>query len=136
MAILEWEKRFELGVNHFDEDHKRLVALLNEVYDNINDGVAHDALGAVIVELIDYATYHFAAEENSMASNGYAGLQLHREEHVKFCHMVVAFQHDFNDGNTDFSFDILSFLGNWLFDHILHTDAEYCQFVEHLKMRA
>ena len=47
--------------------------------------------------------------------------------------MVVAFQNDFNEGRTDFSLDILSFLGNWLFDHILQTDSEYCRFVEHLK---
>ena len=78
MAILEWEKRFELGVKPFDEHHKHLVGLLNEIYDNLDDRAAHAALGAVIVKLIEYATYHFSAEENSMASNGYGGLPLHR----------------------------------------------------------
>ena len=134
MAILEWEKRFELGVKPFDEHHKHLVDLLNNLYDGINDGAAGEALGPVIVKLIHYANYHFSAEENSMVSNGYDGFLLHREEHVKFCQMVLAFRDDFNGGNTDFSLDILSFLGNWLFDHILHTDSDYCQFVEHLKM--
>jgi len=133
VSILEWDKRFVLGVTFIDRDHKRLVDLLNEIHDNIINCVSHDALGAVIVELIDYATYHFAAEENSMAYNEYGNLPLHKEEHLKFCRMVADFLDSSREGKEDFSLDILSFLGNWLFDHILQTDAEYCRFLAQIK---
>ena len=134
MSILEWDQRFELGVKHFDEQHQQLVALLNDLHDKINDSaVTNEALDAVIVKLVDYATDHFAGEENSMAYHEFPGLACHRGEHLKFCRMVATFQDDFQDGKNDFALDILSFLGNWLFDHILITDSEYCKFLEQLK---
>jgi len=133
MSIIEWDKRFELGVKPFDDQHKRLVELLNYLHDNINaSGVTHEDLGAVIVKLADYTTYHFAAEEKTMAHYEYPGLASHREEHAKFCRMVAAFQNDFENNQKDFSLNVLSFIGNWLFDHILLTDTEYCKFIEHL----
>jgi hemerythrin len=130
MPILTWDKIFELGVSPFDEDHKHLVGLINEIHDNLIVDASHDDLGAIIAKLIEYATNHFAAEENSMAFNDYSGLTLHREEHAKFCRMVVSVIDDFREGKNDLSLDVLSFLGNWLFDHILHTDAEYCQYLQ------
>jgi len=133
VPILEWDKRFELGVNFIDRDHKRLVNLLNEIHENVINCATNEALGAVISELIDYATYHFAAEENSMAYHEYAALPLHREEHLKFCRIVASFLEDFREGKEDPSLDILSFLGNWLFDHILLTDSEFCRFLAQVK---
>jgi len=133
MAILEWEKRFETGQKQFDEHHMRLVALLNQMYDNFIDGASQEALESVIVELADYALYHFKAEESSMASYGYADLPMHREEHKKFNLMVAAFHDDLKEGKHDLAADVLSFLGNWLFDHILETDVKYCHFVEQLQ---
>ena len=130
MSIIEWDKRFELGVKPFDDQHKQLVDLLNYLHDNINDSaVPREALGAVIVKLIDYTNYHFAAEEKAMEYYGFPDLAAHREEHAKFCHMVAAFQHDFENGQNDFSLDVLSFTGNWLFDHILLVDTEYGKFM-------
>jgi hemerythrin len=133
VSILEWDKRFEMGVTFIDRDHKRLVNLLNEIHGNIINCASDEALGAVVGELIDYATYHFAAEENSMAYNDYGGLALHKEEHLKFCRMVAALLDDSRAGKEDPSLDILSFLGNWLFDHILQTDSEYCRFLAQVK---
>jgi hemerythrin len=130
MAILEWEKRFEIGQKQFDEHHKRLVALLNQTYDNLMDGASQEALESIIAELADYAVYHFKAEESSMASYGYADLPVHQEEHKKFNLMVAAFQENLKEGRHDLAVDVLSFLGNWLFDHILETDLKYCHFIE------
>jgi len=134
MPILKWEKRFELGVEPFDEQHKQLVGLLNDLYDIINDGDATGgAFEAVIAELVNYTSYHFAAEEKSMAFHEHDGLASHKEEHAKFCQMVATFQSEAHDGRSDVAFDVLSFLGNWLFDHILVVDSEYVKLVEHQK---
>jgi hemerythrin len=128
VPILEWEKRFELEAEPFDGHHKHLVKLLNTVYDSSCDGASGETFGVVLIELIDYANYHFGAEESSMRFNEYPELELHREEHKTFCSMVVAFRDDIHAGRNDSAIDLISFLGNWLFDHILKTDALYCQF--------
>jgi hemerythrin len=67
MPFIDWDKSFELGVTQFDEHHKCLLDLLNETYDNFTGGANREALGVVLDKLVDYATYHFAAEEHWMA---------------------------------------------------------------------
>jgi len=125
MAILVWEKRFELGIAEFDGHHRRLVQLLNEVYRHAVQEESPENLERVLGELISYTGYHFAAEESAMQASGYQGLELHCDEHGKFREMAAAFEQELAAG-LDISVDLLSFLGNWLFDHILTLDAELC----------
>lgn len=128
MAYFEWDKAFELGVEQFDEHHRHLIALLNETYDNFTCGTDQASLGAVLDKLIDYATYHFAAEEEWMSAHGYNGLAHHHKEHHKFTRRVVEIQNDFHNGKAHLSLEVLVFLKNWLSDHILKTDADYGRF--------
>ena len=131
-AFIEWETRFELGIHEFDEHHKHLVDLLNMTYDGFIGKAEQDELGAVLDELVDYATYHFAAEEYWMELHTYPGMLQHREEHARFCTRVVEIQNDFHQGKTNLSLEILKFLNSWLVNHILKTDAEYGRFAVHL----
>ncbi|GFO67341.1 hemerythrin [Geomonas limicola] len=125
MAILLWEKRFEQGIPEFDGHHRHLVELLNEVYRSAIEAAGPETLKRVTQELREYTEYHFSAEERAMVASGYPGLAEHREEHRKFEEMATAFWHELAAGG-DISVDLLSFLGNWLFDHILMVDAEFC----------
>lgn len=129
MPLLEWDKSFELGIKQYDEHHMYLVALLNEAYDNFIGGANTEILGAVLDKLIDYATYHFAAEEQWMDVQGYEGLTRHREEYNTFSRRVVEIRNDFHEGKTHLSLEVLIFLKDWLSDHILRTDAGYAPFV-------
>ena len=128
MTFLEWDPGFELGIHEFDEHHKHLVDLLNMTYDGFVGKAERDELGAVLDALIDYAAYHFAAEEHWMELQSYPGLLQHREEHARFCTRVVEIQKDFHQGKANLSLETLQFLNDWLFNHILKTDAEYGRF--------
>lgn len=63
-----------------------------------------------------------------MAARGYDGLQQHKREHYEFSLTVTQFQKDFHEGKQTLSNDVLSFLRDWLFDHIFNADAEYARF--------
>lgn len=130
MPFMEWLDVYELGVTGFDEHHKHLVYLLNMTYDGVMRGAAHDELGAVLDELIDYATYHFAAEEHWMKVHEYPGLSEHSEEHERFCKRVVEVQNDFHNGKNNLGIEVVQFLNTWLTSHILKTDAEYARFAK------
>jgi len=132
MPVIEWSTSFELGIDEFDEHHKRLVYLLNMTYDGFTLEADRDELEAVLDELIDYATYHFAAEEYWMKVNEYPGLSQHSGEHERFSKRVVEIQNDFHNGKINLSLEVLQFLNNWLTDHILKTDAEYGIFAQGL----
>lgn len=127
MEILKWQKGFELGIPQFDEHHKQLLALLNETCGCVNDGASQDQLESILDKLIEYTRYHFSAEEQWMDLLAYDGLLAHVAEHDKFSRMIEHFQTEFHNGDTHLSTELLCLLGNWLFDHILVSDAHYAQ---------
>ena len=128
MSVFLWHKSFEIGIEQFDEDHKHLVDLLNKTFENFTAGANHEFLEPVLDELVDYATYHFAAEERWMKEHGFTGLQKHREEHEKFRLRIVEIQKEYHSREVNLTREVLNFLNNWLFDHILRTDAEFARF--------
>jgi hemerythrin len=127
VGFLKWEKSFELGITQFDEHHKHLVALLNQTYACVNDGSSKDQLEIIVDKLVEYTRYHFSAEEQWMDLVAYDGLLAHVAEHDKFSSMIEHFQAEFHTGDTQLSGELLFFLGNWLFDHILVSDTQYAQ---------
>ena len=129
MPFIDWKSTFELGIENFDEHHKHLVGLINKIYDDFTTEAPSEEVGLVLEELISYASYHFSAEENWMEMQKYPMLVQHVTEHEKFCNTVIRFWQDYNLGKIVLSLDILTFLKNWLTDHILKTDFEYALFI-------
>jgi len=113
--------------------HKRLVSLINKIYDDFTNGVGHMELGAVILDLANYATYHFAAEEQWMILQGYPDLELHRAEHLKFSNRIVEIRNEYNSGKTDLSPELFRYLVEWLTNHIQKSDGDYGRFAKSLK---
>jgi len=132
MTYMEWESTFELNIKEFDDHHKYLVDLMNVLHANIINGANNDTLIAVVAELIDYASYHFQVEEHWMEENKYPGFSQHRDEHIKFATKVSEFNKDFLDGKAALTIEVLSFLMDWLSDHILGADANLGYFAEGL----
>jgi hemerythrin len=132
MPLLTWNETFQLGIDEFDNHHKHLVDLLNKTYDGFTQEASHEELATVLDELIDYATYHFAAEEYWMGVNKYPNLSQHSKEHERFCQRVIQFLRHFHNGKALLSLRVLQFLNSWLKTHILETDAEYGRFAANL----
>jgi len=128
MSIFVWNKSFELGIEQFDDHHRRLVGLLNKMYDDFAAGTSQESLESVLDELVDYATYHLAAEEHWMKEQRYPELQQHQEEHKGFSNRIVEIQKDYHGRKAKLSLEVLIYLKEWLSDHILKTDAAYGQF--------
>lgn len=127
MSIFVWDKSFELGIDQFDSHHKHLVGLLNKAYD-LFKGKSQESIEPVIDELASYAVYHITAEEHWMGVHGYPELEIHRIEHDRFRRRVLEIHRTFHRGEVNLLPEVLSFLTNWLYDHILITDAKYGQF--------
>lgn len=128
MAFFEWQDTFLLGIDEFDKHHKRLVSLLNAVYDGHMAGTSKNELGLIIDKLIDYATYHFNCEEDWMNRTLYPYIAEHEVEHDQFTSKVVKFQTDFHSGKVKLSIDIMDFLLTWICNHILKIDAKYSKY--------
>lgn len=129
MPIIEWNETFRMGVEPFDVHHQHLFSLINKTYDMFIQHEPKQHLEPVLDELIDYATYHFTAEEFWMKESAYPKLAEHAVEHDRFSKQVVEFQAGYARGDTALTLEVLQFLHGWLTDHILKIDSEYACFI-------
>jgi len=128
MPLIDWDDRFLLGIPQLDEHHRQLVRLLNQAFDGFTAKAPAEEVSKLLEALADYATYHFAAEENWMKANGYPRLTEHAAEHDKFSARVTEMLRDVSAENPTLPLELLTFLKNWLVEHILSTDADYGRF--------
>ena len=135
MPFFDWDMSYSVNLEHFDNHHKELIRLLNEAHGNFMAKVGGEATRIVIDRLIDYAQFHFSAEEKWMATHNYPGLKRHTAEHDAFWRKLFDFQKMFHEGKKQLSFEVLTFLKEWLIDHILISDAEYGKFGAGLRQK-
>ncbi|MDR3581414.1 MAG: bacteriohemerythrin [Oryzomonas sp.] len=134
MSFMTWQSTFELDIKEFDDHHKHLIGLMNGLHSNFTNGSGKEVLGAVVGELIDYASYHFLAEETWMNKHKYPGLSQHQDEHTAFKIKIVEFRNDFQNGKAELTIEVLIFLMRWLTEHILVSDAQFGNFARRLSI--
>jgi hemerythrin len=89
VPIIEWNSSFLTGILEIDRHHQHLVALLNQVYDGHKLGISQYRLHSIIVELYDYANYHFSWEERLMKASSYPDFEGHKKEHDIFMRRII-----------------------------------------------
>jgi len=128
MALITWNESLSVNVAEFDRQHKKLVALINELNDAMSVGKGKNVLEKIISDLITYTGTHFKAEEKYFARFKYPDTFNHRIEHVAFVRKVAEFKAGFESGNLPLTVEVLRFLSEWLKKHIMGTDKKYSQF--------
>ncbi len=126
--LMPWGSSLENGVSEFDNQHHRLVDLINELYKAMKTGRGNDVIIRVLDELVDYTGTHFAAEEKLMVEHQYPDYDSHIVIHREFVAKVVDFQNKFKSGEATISLDLLEFLKDWLIGHIKGVDRKYGPF--------
>jgi hemerythrin-like metal-binding protein len=124
MAFFDWTDRLSVGVKACDDDHKKLIDMLNRLHVGMESGQAKDVVGKVLDDLISYTKFHFAREEAFFTRTGYPSVE-HREEHRLLVEQVDDLQSRFKSGEASISIETLEFLKDWLAFHIHGTDKKY-----------
>lgn len=131
MPIIRWREEYSVGVARFDDDHKHLVFLINEVYSGLRQQQAESLIRPVIESLIQYTREHFAREEAAMASTFYPEYQMHCLQHQMLIAQVVSLQQKLSAGQTASGEELYAFLSSWLIDHIIGVDQKYTDHMRH-----
>ena len=130
MAFLTWNDKYSVGIRNLDDQHKKLIEILNQLYEAMKAGKGNEILGKVLVDLITYTKTHFAAEENLMQIRNYPHFAAHKAEHDKLTKKAVELEQQFRAGKTALSVEVAQFLKTWLNDHILGMDKKYGPFLQ------
>ena len=129
MPILQWDEGLLIGVPLCDEHHQHLFSLLNKTYDGFGAKSPSSDIAALFHELIDYAIYHFAAEERLMEQNSFPGKEDHVKEHDYFSKRVTEMYMAHCDGEKHLSLEVLTFLNDWIKTHIQKIDARFGRYM-------
>lgn len=125
MELISWRDSLSVGITEIDEQHKRLVAIINKLFDAMSQGKSKDVLHAIFSELSNYVVTHFGLEEKYMKQFGYDEYDYHKQEHTAFIQKLNDFKIQFNSGKGSVTLELLNFLKDWLLKHILGTDRKY-----------
>jgi hemerythrin-like metal-binding protein len=123
--MIEWQPRYETGILPIDEDHHRLVDLINELDAVVAGSGDPVRLGMIIDALVDYTRYHFSREEALMKSAGYGGVGDHAAAHGRFVGFLEQMIGESAAPTREAGAGIRDYLGAWLLDHILVEDMRY-----------
>jgi len=125
--VLIWVDTLRIGVEAIDQDHLALVKILNQL---THRSVGDEDLPAIFDELINYTIYHFRREEAVMEACAYPNLDKHRQIHHDLATQVSELAAAFQKGqDPEILTHIRRFLREWLFNHIVKSDADIARFV-------
>lgn len=129
MALIIWSDTLKTNVTECDEQHKKLITLINTLHDAMKIGKGKVALGKVLTELVDYTQTHFRTEELLFVRHGYAGYAAHKAEHDTLTKQAKDLKANFEKDEGVITLEVMTFLKNWLETHILGTDKKYGPFL-------
>ena len=125
MPVMEWTEDLSVRVKEIDDQHKKLIALINKLHDAMRAGEGKNVLEGTLQELAAYTVYHFQTEENYMQQFKYPGYPTHKAAHTAFVKKVTDFQKEFADNRLGITIDLMNFLKDWVNKHIRETDKQY-----------
>lgn len=128
MSYIVWSSELDTGIDVIDEQHKRIVEYINDLYDAHVSG-NRAAVASVIDNVVDYTMSHFSFEETMMEDAGYAYLHAHQRVHQMFIARVTEMKGRFEKGeNVDA--ELHNMLARWLVNHIRKEDHHYVASVQ------
>lgn len=131
MALLSWGSLFETKITEIDNQHKKLVDLLNQVHDAVQKKKGQEIMAKALTDLVNYTKSHFDTEEKYMKQYGYPEFEQHLKQHQDLSKKVADFQQKYAKSSNDplLVQELSIFLKSWLTNHIVGTDKKYAPFL-------
>ncbi len=128
MALINWSEEYSVKVREIDNQHKKLINIINELHDKMKEGKGKEVIGKTLSELVDYTVFHFSYEEKLFASNNYPEFKIHARQHSDLIDQVKVYLKKLESGDSVLALELMNFLKKWLVDHIMVTDKKYSAF--------
>ena len=128
--IAVWDVAYSVGHPTIDDQHKKLVNMINDLFQLDKDGgnATKATFAKTFSKAGEYAQTHFHEEEEILDKAGYPNLSEHKKEHVIFMNGVWSQFSSFNEGNES-PVGLARFLKKWLLTHIAVSDKKYAPYL-------
>ncbi|WP_130470235.1 bacteriohemerythrin [Candidatus Magnetaquicoccus inordinatus] len=125
---LQWDASYHVGLAEIDDDHLRLVGLLNGLIAGLNEQASVERIAGLLNELVNYTAWHFRHEERLMQSYRYPEFIAHKRQHTQLIEEATSCQSRWQSEGLPVVQTVVELLKGWLLNHVLIVDkmlAEY-----------
>ena len=130
MAYFEWGNDLVIDQGPIDEDHKYLVALVNELHTATSQGQGREVVGEILQRLVSNTRDHIQREERIMEAVKLPQLGGHKLGHNDFMDNLIDLQQKFAQGSLTVASQLSTLLRDWLSIHIRRSDRELMVFLK------
>jgi hemerythrin len=130
MSFIDWDEKYSVNIAEIDKQHKHFMSIINELHDALMiDQHPKQVIERIVNELVDYTDYHFKTEEKLFEQHNYPGKDVHKQQHDDLRAQAYKLRDDFAANRVEIDLSVLSFLTEWLVEHILGSDMEYSPYL-------
>ena len=108
MSLIQWNNNYSVKIEKLDKQHKILIGIINKLHNSMKEGKGKEILSEVLKELI---VKH--------------SKRLYFRKEI----IVLSIQKDYISGKRLLTIEIIVFLNDWLYDHIIASDKKYASFL-------
>lgn len=130
MSYFLWASDMEIDGGAIDQDHQRLVQLVNELHSATSEGQGREVVGEILQRLLSYTAEHLHREEQLMRNAGFPQLQRHQEGHAQFIAQLHELQLKYESGSLAVAAQLSAVLRDWLSLHIRRSDKELWAYLK------
>ncbi len=123
MALLTWKSEYSVGVEAVDFEHREMIELINELYDEMSDKKDPESIENFLGDIHMTISAHFALEERVMQRSNYSEYEAHKDDHEELLDQIRDLMDSF-DLDPDSGLSLLQErLSDWFASHFSTFDA-------------
>jgi len=123
--MIPWTPALETGHPVIDDDHKKLIASLNELESALRKGEAKDKIIPLVAFLNQYAREHFAREEAHMTRVNCPSAGVNQQAHREFVARLDTWLVKLRSGaSLSLVLEVHREISKWIGAHIVSVDCK------------
>jgi hemerythrin len=108
-----------------DDQHGILMDTMTELRQAVMYGSNREQVSELLDRLIEFTRMHFWSEEHLLEQHNFPALNQHRAEHRRLLTNLLESSHRMQHGEAVQLRSLLTFLRDWLTEHIETLDQQY-----------
>jgi len=127
--FIVWNDKYSVLIPSLDLEHKKIIGIINQMYEKRLKEDPKILLGRTLQGLIDYAMTHFTHEEQLLQKFNFLEAKKHRLDHRSYVKKISTFQQDVIRKPEIILEDLFEYLKEWWLYHIQVEDKRYGPFL-------
>ncbi|HPW66840.1 MAG TPA: bacteriohemerythrin [Salinivirgaceae bacterium] len=125
--LIKKSPELETGINEIDEQHNRIITLVNQLYEAFIAERSKKEIREIIKNLSDFSSYHFNTEERYFKQFGYENASEHQLSHKLFTDELTKFSKAYQAGKSFDTIEFMLFLQSWILKHFSADDQDFVE---------